>query len=115
MTRTEIAQMIAGIGLPYAYDHFSDADGAHPQGPPFICFLYPNSNDLFADNINYAQITALTIELYTDEVDFALEGAVEAALTAAELPYAKYQTYIDSERMYQTSYNTEVYLHADGN
>lgn len=109
MTRTEIAIMIAGIGLPYAYDHFSKDDA---QSPPFICFLYPNSDDFLADNINYARITALVIELYTDEVDFDLEAAVESTLIAAELPYTKVQTYIDSEKMYQTSYNTEVLLHA---
>ena len=111
MTREEIATMIAGIGLPYAYDHFDEADGAHPQGPPFICFLYPNSDDFMADNINYARVTALRVELYTDEPDFSLEGAVEAALTAQELPFAKAQEYIDGERMYLTSYDTEVLLH----
>lgn len=104
--------MIAGIGLPYAYDHFNDADGAHPQGPPFICFLYPNSDDFIADNINYARITRLVIELYTDNVDFDLEGAVEAALIAAELPFTRDQQYIESERMYMTTYNTEVLINA---
>lgn len=108
MTRVEIAQMIAGIGLPFAYDHFSDGD--HPQGPPFICFLYPGNDDFIADNINYQKITQLVIELYTDNVDFGLEDTVEAALIEHELPYIKDQTYIDSERMYQTTYTTEVYL-----
>lgn len=102
--------MIAGIGLPYAYDHFNDADGAHPQGPPFICFLYPNSDDFIADNINYARITRLVIELYTDNVDFDLEGAVEAALIAAELPFTRDQQYIEGEQMYMTTYSTEVLI-----
>lgn len=112
MTREEIASMIAGIGLPNAYDHFRDEDGQHPQGPPFICFLYPNDDDFKADNVNYARVTALVIELYTDNVDFALEDAVAAALIANELPFAKEQRYIDAERMYQTTYETEVILNA---
>lgn len=111
MTREEIATMIAGIGLPYAYNHFDEADGAHPQGPPFICFLYPESNDFMADNVNYARVTELDIELYTDEVDFALEDAVEAAMIAQELPFARTQDYLDEERMFKTTYNTEVLLH----
>lgn len=103
--------MIAGIGLPYAYDHFDNEPGKHPQGPPFICFLYPNRDDLMADNANYVPITALTVELYTDEVDFALEERTEAALSAAGLTYGKSgPTYIDSEKMYMTTYNTEVLL-----
>lgn len=112
MTRAQIATMIAGVGLPYAYDHFTTQDGANPQGPPFICFFYPNNDDFIADNINYAPITALVIELYTDNVDFDKEAAIEAALTSAGLPYAKSQAYIESEKMYQTTYNTEVHLNA---
>ena len=112
MTHQEIAEMIAGIGLPYALDHFAKDDGAHPQSPPFICFFYPNDDDFIADNANYARITALTIELYTDAIEFDLEDTVESTLIAAGLPFTKTQTYIESERMYQTSYNTEVCLNA---
>lgn len=100
--------MIAGIGLPYAYDHFSDGDGEHPQGPPFLCFLYPARDDFIADDTNYSTITELVVELYTDPIDFELEDAVEAALTAAGLVYLKDQVYLDGERMYQTTYTTEV-------
>lgn len=107
--------MIAGVGLPYAYDHFEDKKGKHPQGPPFICFLYPNDDDFKADDCNYARITALVIELYADNVAFDLEESVEAALTAAGLPFSKAgPSWISSERMYQTTYNTEVLLtHGD--
>lgn len=110
MTTQDIATMIAGIGLPYAYDHFTDED--KPAGPPFICFFYPNSADLMADNMNYQGITALVIELYVDNKDFTKEAAVEAALTAAGLPWAKSETWIDSEQMYQVTYETEALLTA---
>ena len=65
---------------------------------------------ILADNTNYAQITELTIELYTDNKDFAAEAAVEDALTAAEIVYEKDETYIDSERMYMVTYSTEVLI-----
>lgn len=101
--------MIEGIGLPFAYDHFGDQDGEHPQGPPFICFLY-DRDDFIADGVNYQPIAALAIELYTDNVDFDLEARVEAALTAAGLPFSMDRAYIRGERMYLTTYNTEVLL-----
>lgn len=110
MTRNDIASMIAGIGLPYAYNEFRKEEA--PDGPPFICFLYPNNDDFKADNINYARITALSIELYTDEPDFDLEDAVAAALIANELPFTRDQTFIDSEKMYMTTFDTEVLLNA---
>lgn len=106
MTRKQIADMIKGIGLPCAYNQFEEAEA--PDAPPFICFFYPNSNDLFADNVNYATIAVLVIELYSDNVDYEHEAAIETALTANELPYSRQQEYIDTERMYQTTYTLEV-------
>ena len=109
MTRAEIATMIAGVGLPFAYDHFKKEEA--PAGPPFICFLYPENGDFIADDINYQRITGLTVELYTDDPDFTKEAAVEAALNGAGLVYAKSgPEYIQSERMYMTTYETSVVL-----
>ena len=107
MTYKEIAQLIDGIGYPYAYYQFEQETA---KEPPFICFYYPGRDDFLADDSNYAQITELTIELYTDNKDFAAEAAVESALEAAEIVYEKDETYIDSERMYMITYNTEVLI-----
>lgn len=107
MTTQEVSSMIAEIGIPYAYYQFSEATA---KPPPFICFYYPNSADFMADNINYAKINALTIELYTDNKDFNLEKQVEDTLTAHGLPYTREETYIDTERMYMVIFNTEVFI-----
>lgn len=108
MTRTEIATMIAGIGLPFAYDHFEETEA--PGAPPFICFLYPDSAGLYADNANYVPVERLVIELYTDAVDFELEERVLAALNNAGLACSYSREWIDSERMYQTTFDTEVFI-----
>lgn len=109
MTRAEIATMIAGVGLPYAYDHFTKDDA--PDGPPFICFLYPEDADFKADDSNYQRITDLTVELYVDAPDFTLEAAVETALGGAGLVYTRSgPRYIRDERMYQTTWETSVLL-----
>ncbi len=108
MTYEEINEMMQEIGLPYAYHHF--AEGESPN-PPFSIFLSPGEHTFGADDLMYISFKTLHIELYTDEPDFELEAAVEAALTAAELTFERpEQVYIDSERMYQTTYNTEVLL-----
>lgn len=111
MTREQIASMIDSVGIPYAFDHFGEKDGEHPQGPPFICFLTPELDGFHADGINYVHIVQLIIELYTDEPDFDLEQAIEAALTAEDLTYQKTdQAYIETDQMYQTTYTMEVLL-----
>ena len=109
MTRDEIAGMLAGVGLPYAYDHFTEAEA--PGAPPFICFLYTDGADLPADDCNYQRITGLTVELYTDAPDFAKEAAVETALNGAGLVYGKSgPEYIDGERMYMTTWTTSAVI-----
>lgn len=108
MTRSEIATLIAGIGLPNAYNHFSKDES--PSGPPFILFYYPALDDFFADNINYASIAELVVEFYTDNVDFTKEAAIEAALNGADLAFSMSRDWIDDERMYQTTYVTSVLL-----
>ena len=84
MTREQIASMIESIGVPYAFDHFGEKDGEHPQGPPFICFLYTDRDDFHADGVNYVHIVQLSIELYTDEPDFELERAALRNLCVVE-------------------------------
>lgn len=107
MTFKEVSQMIQGIGLPYAYYQFPDNTG---QQPPFICFFYPNNNDVLADNSNYQKVEHLAIELYTDNKDFTHEAAVEAALSEHDLVWSRSEEYIDSERMFLVVYETDVVI-----
>lgn len=107
MTYEEITAMIDAIGIPAAYYQFTQ-ETAKP--PPFICFFFPRRADFYADNVNYAHIEELDIELYTDNKDFALGEKLEAALEAHDLPYTVEETYLDSESMYMKTYITEVYI-----
>lgn len=108
MTTQDVAQMIASMGLPNAYDHFEKNET--PGHPPFIFFTYPDSDHFAADNGVYQKIMALRIELYTDEKDLTLEHTVEDVLDANGLFYTSAETYIDSEKMYMVAWETEVLL-----
>lgn len=111
MTYKEVNTMIASIGLPYAYNEFSDGTGI---APPFICFLYDGyNNDLVADNYNYQPVRTLSIELYTDNKDFELENTVETVLKTNKLPFNRQETYIESERMFMVVYNTQIVVTDD--
>lgn len=111
MTRAQIATMIEGFGIDYAFGHFDDEDGQRPQGPPYIYFSYTDRADFHADGVNYVKIAQLTIELCTVAPDFVLQNAIEAALTAQELTFDQPdQEYDDGEAIYITTYTTEVLL-----
>lgn len=115
MTYKEVYQIIsgiemaAGVTIPAAYLQFPVGDPNNPQ-PPFICYYYTGDNDLKADDSNYQRIRQLTIELYCDNKDFTLETAVENALTSNGFVYTKMEAYIDTEKMYMTTYETEVVI-----
>lgn len=107
MTYQEIATMINGIGLPYAYYSFPEE-----QAPalPYIVFYYPDYDDLGADNINYQTIANLNIELYTQNKDFTQEYAVEEALQQAGLFFRKSESYLESEQMYEVLYEIQLVI-----
>ena len=107
MTYQEVDRLMESLELPYAYYEFQENTGV---APPFLCFYFPDSDDFKADNTIYQQIRPLIIELYTDDKDFALEGRIETALTAAGLVFTRSEVYIGSERMYQITYRMEVII-----
>ena len=112
MTYKEVSTMIDSVGIPYAYYQFPEGT---ETAPPFICFYYPGDSDLKADNVNYAAIRTLVIELYTAEKDFTLEETVESVLKQNELPFSREEVYIDTEKLFMITYNMEVILNGEQN
>lgn len=105
MTQQAVFNMIDSMGFPNAYYQFpSDTE----QEPPFVVFFFSSRDDLYADNANYRPIGVLSVELYTAEKDLSSESAVEAVLASNGLTYSKEEAYIDSESMWQISYEMEV-------
>ncbi len=105
MTHEEIVEMLEESGLPLAYDHF--AEGEFPD-PPFICFLFPGSENFSADNVVYAEFQNLNVELYTDEKNPELEDKLEAMLNRHELFWNKSEVWIETEKMYEVLYQMTV-------
>ena len=105
MTYEEINAMMAEMGLPYAYHHF--AEGESPE-PPFLLFLSPGENTFGADNLMYFKSKQIAIELYTDLKSPETEEIIESVLTAHKIYYAKEETFIESEKLYEVIYEMEV-------
>ena len=105
MTYEEINEMMAEMGLPYAYHHF--AEGESPQ-PPFLLFLSPGEETFSADNVAYYSFKQLDIELYTDKKRPALEEEIEAVLTQHEIYFTKTESWIASEKLYEVLYEMTI-------
>ncbi len=107
MTEKEVYQMVKSVGLPTSYHHFEE--GQSPV-PPFIVYLYPGTNNFSADGTVYQGVNQLDIELYTDKKDLEAEKRVEAVLRKHSFFYEKTETYLESEKMYEVLYETEVLI-----
>lgn len=118
MTYEDIGKMLktfstasSTVTVPFAYTAFPENDPNNPAPPPpFVCYYYDGDNDLLADNLNYQKIRTMVVELYTDAKDFDLENAVETMLNDNGLVFSKDEDYISSEKLYMTTYETEVIL-----
>lgn len=108
MTLQEIATIISGWNLPFAYYEFEDA-GAGPA-VPYVVYWVDESDDFYADNINYQKNRKLYIELYCSSKKQAMtwENTIETSLTSEEMAFAKENDYISDERLYVTIYTMEV-------
>ena len=105
MTYDNVIEMLEEAGLPLAYDHF--AEGESPD-PPFLVFLFPGTDNVFADDTVYKKIDQLNIELYTDKKDPEIETTIEDILLSHELSYEKSEVWIESEKMYEVLYQTQM-------
>lgn len=101
----ELLVMLNEMGLPFAYDHFTE--GESPE-PPFICYLLPQSDHFSADGKVYYKISGVHIELYTDIKDLSVEQKVEAVLDTHGIFYEKSEVWIESERLYEVLYTFEM-------
>lgn len=108
MTQEELLQALKSIGLPVAYSHFLDSPENPAPPPPFITYQFAYSNDFMADGVNYLQISNFQVELYTDKKDLTSEALVQNKLKELGLPYSKIESWVDSEKLFQVTYEIQL-------
>jgi len=108
MTYAEIKNMVASIGLPYAYYQWHDDDPERPSGPPFVCFYFSSGEDFYADGKNYAKIDRLIVEHYADEPDLLTDAEIGEILNAHGLTFQWDRQYIRDQRMWITTFESGV-------
>ena len=105
MTKKEVADMIASIGYPWRYSHFTKT-----PTPPYVVYYYPGENDVYADCNNYVNKRQLHVELFTKSKDDTAEAKVEAALRTAGITWYKQTDFLNDEKLYQTTFESEVII-----
>ncbi|MGH0685821.1 hypothetical protein [Bacillus mycoides] len=108
MNLIELKKILDATGYPVAYSHFTALPGNSVPKPPYICFLADESANLMADNKVYHKINDLNIELYTIKKDLVAEAKLEKVLDDHEIPYDSYGIFIESEKLFQKTYETRL-------
>jgi len=108
MNIQELKTELNSLGLPVAYREFKNTSENPVPSPPFITYHFTFNSDLIADNQNYVDIENFQVELYTAKKDLAAEKAIQDKLKELGLPYQKFETFIDSEKLYQMVYEIQI-------
>ena len=91
---------------------FYSKEKKHPQekppAPPYGVYLDGPYDPFHADNTNYFNAREIRLEIYDTVRDPALDRKVEAALTAADIPYEADFSFLESEGLYESIFEIEV-------
>ena len=103
MDNSEFEALLKATSLPVTYHHYNK-----PPALPYMIYLTSKDRRYGPDEgPNLISDKDLTVELYTLKKDVSSEEKVETALENFE--YEKHEAYIESEGMWQISYDIETY------
>ena len=105
MTLPELKVKLETLKLPIVYHHW--AVGQVPE-LPYIVYYADEDNNFYADDTVYSDGCAVTIEVYCQKKDLALEDKVKKLLNENQFPYESYEDFLDSENMYLKAYEINI-------
>lgn len=103
MELKELVKILEKLEIPIAYNHFSTF-----QKPPYLVYKVTSTNNFIADNKVYQKIRKVDLELYTENKNEELEQKLETILCENEMAFEMFETYIESEAVYQVIYEISI-------
>lgn len=105
MNLMEFKAELEKLEIPIQYRAFESG-----QAPklPYLIFYENDSDNVFADNVNWYDVLNVVCELYADEKDIELETKLQKLFYDNEIQYNSTETFIDSENMYLKAYDVVI-------
>lgn len=104
MTQEEFYQVLKSTGFPVVHEEAQ----SYPK-PPYIVYLFSNSEEEYADNTNYFSSDVFQVELYTKRRDEITELILENKLHEAGLTWSfKSGMRISEEKLFQMVYKIQA-------
>ena len=98
-----VKEMLEETGLNVAENCFF-----RPPSLPYIVFLEEENNS-GADNKICISERTITVELYSSKINKEKENELEEILIKNYIEFRKNRTWIDSEKLFQTLYDFNLY------
>lgn len=108
MNQAELLTALKSLGLPVAYSEFVDTLENPAPSPPYITYQSTSDSDFKADNQNYVDIGNYQVELYTKKKDLVTEKKVQDLFKSLRIPYARAESKIESEGLFQVVYLIQI-------
>ncbi|MBR1592817.1 MAG: hypothetical protein IJ666_07395 [Ruminococcus sp.] len=99
----EIYSLLKSLNIPVAYLKFDK-----PQKLPFMVYYEAGTEIKGADGHNLYREIEITVELYSDKKNTALERKIEALFSDREI-HKDADIYISDEDMFITAYSFTIY------
>lgn len=89
MRASDVRAILLETGMPVAYRNWVGTEGGAPPPRPYLVYYSEGIDALYADEVNYVDMTLWCAELYMDQKNEETERLVEHALAAHEISYSK--------------------------
>lgn len=101
---SDVVKAFTDSGVQVAHVRFHDT-----PAPPYARTYLSGSHYSSSDNRVRRTLCEYDVVLYVIDRDLELEGAIEAALDAARVPYQKIGGYVADDDLVTTTFSVEVY------
>lgn len=110
MTTKELKNFLQSIAdavkIPLFYGEYKTKSNEKPK-QKYLIWFFNQSDDFFADGINFQKIRNFTLQLYSNKKEFETEDNIEAALTEGGFGYNRIDSFISEEQTHITTYEME--------
>ena len=105
MSLENMVAILEGTGMDVAYRRFEETNAPEM---PFITYQEVANANFIADNKVFVKVSHLYVTLWTSKKDITAEQALEQALDDHDIPWSKNESYLESEKCYEITYEVEV-------
>lgn len=94
---------LEALGYPFTYSHFKKR-----QEPPCIVYVIHGAESMTADDVVYAEILDVDIDLYVAEKNRKIENEIKTILKEHEIAWDYSEVFVAESNAFKCSFSIEI-------